>query len=116
VGTAPAWALVRISDEGLGIPASEVPHVFERYRQATGRARRVRGSGLGLYTCRAIVEAHGGHIWVERTTVAPDLGQRDQEQQVASHVASVDAKTGDWHGTVLLLALPGATLEPLNAG
>jgi signal transduction histidine kinase len=42
MGAGPAWALVRIADEGLGIPASDVPHVFERYRRATGRAGRVR--------------------------------------------------------------------------
>lgn len=65
----PVWALLRVADAGLGIPAADVPHVFERYRRAAGAARLVPGTGLGLYTCRAIVAAHGGHIWVERTAV-----------------------------------------------
>ena len=64
------WALVRVADAGIGIPGHDLPRVFDRSRRAPGAARLVRGAGLGLYTCRAIVVAHGGHIWVERTAVA----------------------------------------------
>jgi PAS domain S-box-containing protein len=56
---------VRLSvrDTGPGIPAEEVPHVFDRYWQAQKGDRR--GAGLGLAIARGIVEAHGGRIWVE---------------------------------------------------
>jgi signal transduction histidine kinase len=57
-----------IADTGPGIPAGEIPHVFERfYRGDRARARVAgeNGSGLGLAIARAIVEAHGGRIWVE---------------------------------------------------
>jgi signal transduction histidine kinase len=56
-----------IADTGLGIPAEEVPHLFERfYRGDRSRARDDEsGAGLGLAIARAIVEAHGGRIWVE---------------------------------------------------
>src|SRR5205085_9611752 len=69
----PSWVLRRVADTGLGIPPADVPHVFERYWRAGGATRLIRGTGLGLYTCRAIVAAHGGHVWVERTAVAAEL-------------------------------------------
>jgi signal transduction histidine kinase len=52
-----------IQDTGPGIAAEELPHVFDPYWSAT--RHRKRGTGLGLYICKAIVEAHGGRIWVE---------------------------------------------------
>ncbi|MFL7792910.1 MAG: ATP-binding protein [Anaerolineae bacterium] len=58
---------VTVTDTGPGIPADELPHVFERfYRGDRSRARQgTDGSGLGLAIAKAIVEAHGGRIWVE---------------------------------------------------
>ncbi len=59
---------VRVQDHGIGIPAADVPHVFERFRRASNvDDRRFAGMGLGLYICRGIVEQHGGRIWVEST-------------------------------------------------
>jgi signal transduction histidine kinase len=54
-----------IVDTGPGIPSDRLPHVFERYWQEKPGDRR--GSGLGLYIAKGIVEAHGGRIWVEST-------------------------------------------------
>ena len=57
---------VVVSDQGIGIPRSQFSRVFERYyRGDAAVARRVSGTGLGLYICKSIVEAHGGRIWVE---------------------------------------------------
>ena len=50
-----------VEDTGIGIPAEHLPHVFDRFWQAT-RATRA-GAGLGLAICKGIVEAHGGRIW-----------------------------------------------------
>jgi light-regulated signal transduction histidine kinase (bacteriophytochrome) len=55
--------IVAVSDTGPGIPADELPHLFERYWQA--RPARHLGTGLGLYIAKGIVEAHGGRIWAE---------------------------------------------------
>lgn len=54
-----------VKDTGPGIPADHLPHVFDRYWQQKDSDRR--GSGLGLYIAKGIVEAHGGRIWVEST-------------------------------------------------
>ncbi len=54
-----------IADEGIGIPAEELPQIFERfYRVDTSLRRTAPGAGLGLYLAKAIIDAHGGQIWV----------------------------------------------------
>jgi signal transduction histidine kinase len=61
-----------VRDEGIGIPAEDLPRVFERYARAHNAvARDIEGLGLGLYLCRGIVEAHGGRIWA----TSPGIGQ-----------------------------------------
>jgi CheY-like chemotaxis protein/anti-sigma regulatory factor (Ser/Thr protein kinase) len=52
-----------VKDTGAGIPPEQIPHLFDRFWQAAKGDRR--GAGLGLTICRAIVDAHGGRIWVE---------------------------------------------------
>jgi signal transduction histidine kinase len=57
-----------VTDTGPGIPADEMPHLFERfYRGDRSRSRSAgeSGAGLGLAIARTIVEAHGGHLWAE---------------------------------------------------
>ncbi len=54
------------SDEGIGIPAREISRLFERfYRTPHAQASGLPGTGLGLFICRGIVEAHGGRIWAQ---------------------------------------------------
>ena len=58
--------IVSVTDAGQGIPLREQERIFERFQQLDNSAsRRAPGTGLGLYICRAIVEAHGGRIWVQ---------------------------------------------------
>lgn len=57
-------ATVRVRDHGIGLSPEDLPSVFGRFYRAAG-ARRLEGSGLGLYICQMIVDAHGGRIWAE---------------------------------------------------
>jgi len=60
------WVEVSVSDTGEGIPAEDLPHIFERfYRVDKSRARATGGSGLGLTIAKRLIEAHGGTIAVQ---------------------------------------------------
>lgn len=74
------WAIVSIQDEGLGIPADDLPHIFERFYRGRNVAGRIGGTGLGLAGAREVVEQHGGMVIVE---------------------------TQEGHGTTVTLRVPG---------
>jgi signal transduction histidine kinase len=59
----------RVTDAGPGIPAADIGSIFDRFWK--GRSSSHKGTGLGLYIARKLVEAHGGRIWAEST---PDHG------------------------------------------
>lgn len=83
-----------VRDTGPGIVPEHLPHLFEQYWKSDLQGRR--GTGLGLYIAKGIVEAHGGHIWVEST---PDKGSsfqfelslpdRNERRQPPGDVSSV---------------------------
>jgi signal transduction histidine kinase len=57
---------VAVTDDGIGIPARDLPRVFERFFQVeTHLTRRYGGMGLGLAVAKAMIELHGGRIWAE---------------------------------------------------
>lgn len=55
-------AIIRVCDNGPGIPVEEQGTIFEKFVQGSHQAGQYRGSGLGLAICRRIVELHGGEI------------------------------------------------------
>lgn len=58
--------IVSIQDSGIGIPAEDIPHLFQKfYRVDNSDTREIGGTGLGLYLCRRLVETMGGRIWVD---------------------------------------------------
>ena len=57
---------ISVEDTGIGIPENLIPNLFQRFYQIdASTTRRYSGTGLGLYICKNIVEAHKGEIWVE---------------------------------------------------
>ena len=78
VAAVPDGVLVAFSvaDDGVGVPAERLPHLFRKFSRLEGEEQRreIGGSGLGLAICRGIVEAHGGRIRAESD--GPGLGSR----------------------------------------
>ena len=61
-----AYVIIRIQDDGIGIPEAELPFIFEPfYRVDKSRSKRTGGYGLGLSLCKTIMEAHGAKISVD---------------------------------------------------
>lgn len=57
--------ITEVKDHGVGIPQSLIGHVFEKFYRSHRSKKSVSGTGLGLYLCRAIVNAHDGQIWAQ---------------------------------------------------
>lgn len=102
--------VIKVTDQGYGIPAAALDQVFERFhRLDRGIERTKPGTGLGLSICRAYVEAHGGSIWAESPAtekVEPDDDGNPAETPPA----------GDRPGTTFVIILPlevnrGRTLD-----
>src|SRR5215212_9042381 len=61
-----SWAAVSVTDQGVGVPAGDLAHVFERFHRGTN-VGRIAGSGIGLAGSKVIVEQHGGTVDIEST-------------------------------------------------
>lgn len=75
--------IVKVSDNGYGIPPEDLPHIFDRYRRVKKHKDVASGSGLGLAVTKALVEAHSGRISVvstegEGTTFSVELPLSDR--------------------------------------
>jgi signal transduction histidine kinase len=57
-------AVVSVSDQGIGLSREQIERLFQPFTRLYS-GREIKGTGLGLYICKAIAEAHGGRIWVE---------------------------------------------------
>jgi signal transduction histidine kinase len=60
-----SYAITEVEDNGYGIPAEQLPYIFERFRRVPGHQRKATGTGLGLAIVKSLVEAHNGEITVQ---------------------------------------------------
>ncbi len=65
-----SWAVLLVEDQGLGIPAADLPHIFDPFHRGDNVAGRIQGSGIGLASVFQIVQQHGGMM-----TVASEEGK-----------------------------------------
>jgi signal transduction histidine kinase len=59
--------VLNVRDHGVGIPADELPHVFDRFYRGRNVVGKVQGTGIGLAGVRQIIEQHGGQVTVTST-------------------------------------------------
>ena len=88
------YVAISVSDEGRGVSAERLPHLFRMYSRIDSEdlSRHLAGEGLGLAICKGIVEAHGGRIWAE--SEGPGLGTRFTFTVPAVDEASNGSATG----------------------
>jgi PAS domain S-box-containing protein len=95
---------IQVEDTGPGIPAEDIPHLFQKfYRVDSSLTRTVGGTGLGLFICRKIVELYQGRIWAESqlgkgSSFFVNLPRLTQQQAIemqkkqASSISPLDAR------------------------
>ncbi len=87
-------AFLTVSDTGVGIPAEDLPHIFERFYRVDKSRSRIQGkTGLGLAICKAIVEAHSGSI-----EVSSQAGTGSKFELRLPTAKTMQLKTTDEHG------------------
>jgi hypothetical protein len=92
---------VSVRDSGIGIPAEDVPQVFDRFfRSRLGVEQRIEGNGLGLTIVQAIIQEHQGQIWVESeegvgTTFTFALPRRMQLSDGSDTASEIPHKAGE---------------------
>ena len=67
LGSENATAVITVSDTGIGIPASDLPHVFDRFYRVASVGMETTGTGLDLAIAKRIAEVHNGQISVDST-------------------------------------------------
>jgi signal transduction histidine kinase len=79
-------AVLSVTDQGMGIPAADLPHVFERFRRAANVLGRIEGTGIGLSAAAQIVYQHGGNL---------DLQSREGEGTTVTVLLPLGGKYGN---------------------
>ncbi len=91
------WGVLTVTDAGVGIPASEIPRLFEPFRRLEHTRSMAKGTGLGLFSARKIVSGHGGSISISSqlgtgttVTVKLPLNHAPAPQPGHDHTAVTD--------------------------
>ena len=119
VGEVSFW----VTDTGPGIDPGELPHVFDRFWQARKAERR--GTGLGLTITKAIVEAHGGRIWLDsrlgegttaRFTIPAAAGAAARDERATATILLVDDRPENLMALKAILERPEYRLVTASSG
>ncbi len=114
--------VIWVKDNGPGMAADHLSHLFDRFWQATKRDRR--GTGLGLTICKGIVEAHGGRIWAESqlgrgTTVSftmPAKARAAKRNEPVANILLVDDRPENLLSLRVILDRPEYRLVCASSG
>ena len=100
--------MVKVSDEGRGIPGDKLDSIFDRFQQVEpSDARQKGGTGLGLSICRSIVQQHSGSIWAQRnlgpgTTFYVMLPRVTRASDLARQPAAASSEPPAGNGSILI--------------
>ncbi len=83
---------IAVTDQGAGIPATEIPNIFDRVYHTDASPQREEGLGMGLFIAKKLVEAHGGRIWAKSqegsgSTFSFSLPAADPAKRLASRAS-----------------------------
>jgi two-component system sensor histidine kinase SenX3 len=85
-----------VADSGLGIPKTDLPHMFEQYYRASNVATAIPGNGIGLAGVRHVAQSHGGTATIESTEgVGTTVTMRLPLRQDFQNAASIDASAAE---------------------
>jgi signal transduction histidine kinase/CheY-like chemotaxis protein len=121
-GTDGEFFVVRVEDQGRGVPVEKIEAIFDRFSQVDpSDSRQKGGTGLGLAICRSIVAQHGGAIWAERNDSQGSLRTgttftvrlpRATAATVSPRAASLGSRTA---GAVLVVDDNAASRQTISA-
>ena len=101
VSNQPEFVQVNVSDNGVGIPEEDQPHVFEAFFRAGNSAQtRASGSGLGLAIVRTVIHKHQGYIWVrsvegEGSTFSFTIPRKDRRREGDDVIGEAEHTSGE---------------------